>query len=513
MKQQKLLMVEDSLSMAAVYKAYLKDTDYSVRIVTNLEGAREECQRLLPDIVMLDVELPDGSGLDLLHELQTTDDSIEVIIMTAHGSSDMAVKAIDDGAFDFLTKPFDKARLMVTLDNAGQHQELARRVEAYSSFDRDRYCNFIGKSLPMQAVYRVIDSLAASTATAFIIGESGTGKELAAEAIHSRSARADRSFHALNCGAIPTELMESELFGHTKGAFTGATSDREGAAAVANGGTLFLDEICEMDLELQKKLLRFLQTGTYQKVGSNKLETVDIRFVCATNKDPLTEVRAGRFREDLYYRLHVVPLQLPPLRARDEDIELLARFFLEQFSQRDGKEFSGYSADARAAMNAYSWPGNVRELQNAVQNIVVLNSGKKVERSMLPPSVLGIAAQPMTTAFSADNYPRNQLGSQSGNQLGSQPDNYLADQSGSHSGHYQQSAEISSQMGGSPAGAAAAPSGATANTVEQIQPLWMAEKQIIERAIDLCGGSINRAAGRLEVAPSTLYRKIQSWST
>lgn len=491
MKQQNLLMVEDSLSMAAVYKAYLKDTDYSVRIVTDLASARMEMDRLTPDIMMLDVELPDGSGLDLLAEVKQRDDKTEVIVMTAHGSSDMAVKAIDDGAFDFLTKPFDAARLMVTLDNARKHQDLNRRVEAYSSFDRDRYCNFIGHSLPMQAVYRVIDSLASSTATAFIIGESGTGKELAAEAIHERSDRSGKTFHAINCGAIPSELMESELFGHVKGAFTGATTDREGAASIANGGTLFLDEICEMDLELQKKLLRFLQTGTYQKVGSNKLEKVDIRFVCATNKDPLNEVRAGRFREDLYYRLHVVPLQLPALRQRDEDVELLANYFLKQFSERDGKEFTGYSADAMAAINAYNWPGNVRELQNAVQNIVVLNQGTTVQRSMLPPAILGIAAEPLASAVETNHASAD-----------------------IHSiGHSAPLGSVAAGRAAENAGfSAPAMSPALPQNAEQIQPLWLAEKQIIERAIDICGGSINRAAGKLEVAPSTLYRKIQTWN-
>lgn len=484
-KQKNLLMIEDSLSMAAVYKAYLADTDYSVRIVTDLENARLESKRLTPDIVLLDIELPDGSGLDLLHELKQLDNSPEVIMMTAHGSSNMAVQAIDDGAFDFLTKPFDAARLLVTLDNAGKHHELNRRVEAYSVFDRDRYCSFIGKSLAMQSVYRIIDSLAASSATAFIIGESGTGKELAAEAIHQRSDRVSKAFHAINCGAIPSELMESELFGHTKGSFTGATADREGAAAIANGGTLFLDEICEMDLELQKKLLRFIQTGTYQKVGSNKLETVDIRFVCATNKDPLKEVRAGRFREDLYYRLHVVPLQLPALRSRGEDIELLANYFLQQFSERDGKEFEKFSTDTVAAISAYHWPGNVRELQNVVQNIVVLNRGSCVERAMLPPAVLGIALEPIVSSQGIDLIPPqsdlmpNQLNQSTGEDIG-RP----------------------SSAGGAQ----------LANTVEQIRPLWLAEKEIIQRAIDLCGGSINRAAGKLEVAPSTLYRKIQNWS-
>lgn len=469
MKQQNLLMVEDSLSMAAVYKAYLQDTDYSVRIVTDLEGARAELERQKPDIVMLDVELPDGSGLDLLDEIQSSGQGTEVIVMTAHGSSDMAVKAIDDGAFDFLTKPFDASRLMVTLDNARRHSELNRRVEAYSEFDRDRYCNFIGHSLPMQAVYRVIDSLAASTATAFIIGESGTGKELAAEAIHLKSARAKNTFHAINCGAIPSELMESELFGHIKGSFTGATTDRDGAAAIANGGTLFLDEICEMDLELQKKLLRFLQTGTYQKVGSNKVEQVDIRIVCATNKNPLEEVRAGRFREDLYYRLHVVPLHLPALKERGEDIELLANYFLKRFAEQDAKKFEGFSPEAVRAINAYSWPGNVRELQNAVQNIVVLNNGNCVERNMLPPAILGIG-------LAAEHSPQEQA---SADRPADLQQSFIND---------------------------------LANSAEQILPLWLQEKQIIERAIDLCGGSVNRAAGRLEVAPSTLYRKIQQWN-
>jgi len=487
MNQQSLLMVEDSLSMAAVYKAYLKNTDYSVRIVTDLASARAEIERMRPDVLMLDVELPDGSGLDLLSEVKQDNEETEIIVMTAHGSSDMAVKAIEDGAFDFLTKPFDAARLMVTIDNARKHQDLHRKVEVYSSFDRDRYCNFIGHSLPMQAVYRVIDSLASSTATAFIIGESGTGKELAAEAIHMRSDRTSKPFHAINCGAIPSELMESELFGHLKGAFTGATSDREGAASIANGGTLFLDEICEMDLELQKKLLRFLQTGTYQRVGSNKLETVDIRFVCATNKDPLSEVRAGRFREDLYYRLHVVPLQLPPLRQRGEDIELLANYFLQQFSERDGKEFNNFAPDAISAINSYNWPGNVRELQNAVQNIVVLNAGKTVQRAMLPPSVLGIASEPLMSAVISNEV--------------------VAASNVASPVIHSESPAGQDQYGG----VASAPR--QAQTAEQIKPLWLAEKQIIESAIDLCGGSVNRAAGKLEVAPSTLYRKIQTWNS
>ncbi len=466
MSQKRILMVEDSLSMAAIYKAYLNDTNYQVRIVTDLDSAYNEIEREIPDIILLDVELPDGSGLTLLKKIQAQTDDIEVIVMTAHGSSQMAVQAIEDGAFDFLTKPFDAARLLVTLDNATKHQDLNRKVATYSSFDIDQYCRFIGKSLPMQAVYKTIDSLAASSATAFIIGESGTGKELAAEAIHQQSQRATANFHALNCAAIPSELMESELFGHVKGAFTGATSDREGAATIADGGTLFLDEICEMDLELQKKLLRFIQTGSYQKVGSNKTETVDIRFVCATNRDPMQEVREGRFREDLYYRLHVVPVHMPPLRQRENDILMLADAFLAKFAQRDGKQLHQFSSEAKQLLLNYPWPGNVRELENAVQNVVVLHNGKTVESHMLPMRDMS-------------NEPTQQI------QIEQPRTDMLA------SNHIQ-------------------PVAAQSNN--EISPLWLEEKAIIERAIQLCNGSVNKAAGKLEVAPSTLYRKIQSWN-
>lgn len=275
----KVLMVEDSPSLTEVYKAYLVGTDYQVVAVDTLGTAHATLGAYQPDIVLLDIELPDGNGMDFLAEAQAQEVPPKVVIMTAHGTSDMAVGAIRLGAFDFLTKPFDSARLRVTLDNAASQLRLGQRVNQLAVLERDRYGQFIGKSLAMQSVYKTIDSLAVSDATGFIVGESGTGKELAAEAIHQKSPRKNKEFIAINCGAIPGELMESELFGHVKGAFTGASSNREGAASVASGGTLFLDEICEMSLELQKKLLRFIQTGTFRKVGSNTLEQVDVRFV------------------------------------------------------------------------------------------------------------------------------------------------------------------------------------------------------------------------------------------
>jgi two-component system repressor protein LuxO len=448
-----LLMVEDSLSLAAIYMSYLRDEDIDVRHVANLTDAVDYLQHTVPDVLLLDIELPDGNGMDLLKEIMTQNLPTDVIVMTAHGSSDMAGQAIRMGAFDFLTKPFDANRLQVTIANAVQHSNLSKKVKTLSELDRDSYCQFIGQSLPMQAVYRVIDSVAASDATAFIVGESGTGKELAAEAIHRQSKRADNTFHAINCGAIPSELMESELFGHVKGAFTGATSSRDGAATIANGGTLFLDEICEMDLDLQKKLLRFIQSGEFQPVGSNKIERVDIRFVCATNKDPMTEVREGRFREDLYYRLHVIPLQLPPLRERDDDVLVIARRFLADFAEAENKSFISLSAEVEQIFMDYEWPGNVRELQNCIQNIVVLNDDEEVSVQMLPMQFREGQEQP---AAATEQSPSNE------------------------------------------------------GTV--VEPLWIVEKRAIEQAIEQCDGNVNCAAGLLEVAPSTIYRKVQSWS-
>lgn len=460
----KILMVEDSPSLTEVYKAYLADCDYQVVAVDRLGSAHATLGAFQPDIVLLDIELPDGSGLDFLADAQGIENPPKIVVMTAHGTSNMAVDAIRLGAFDFLTKPFDGARLRVTLDNAIAQLRLGQRVDALACLERDRFGQFIGKSPAMQSAYRTIESLASSDATGFIVGESGTGKELAAEAIHQYSPRSEKEFIAINCGAIPGELMESELFGHVKGAFTGASSHREGAASIADGGTLFLDEICEMSLDLQKKLLRFIQTGTFRKVGSNTLEQVDVRFVCATNRDPLEEVREGRFREDLFYRLHVVPVRMPPLRERGDDVLSIASHFLGIFSAREGKAFDRFSAEAVDALRRYPWPGNVRQLQNAMQQLVVLHEGEVVEVSYLPESV---------TSGHIEREPVRRT------------EEVAVDQGNVFTGHVERR--------------------------QQIEPLWLTEKSAIEQAIDVCGGNVNQAAGLLEVAPSTLYRKLQSW--
>lgn len=336
--KKRVLLVEDSPSLSAVYQGYLANADsYGITAVESGREAMVKLTQAPPQLLILDLKLPDMNGMDILKHIKANDLPTEVIVITAHGSVDVAVDAMHNGAFDFLVKPFEAKRLLVTCENALEHRELAQQVESYrDSFDRTHYEGFIGESLPMQSVYRIIDSAASSNATVFVTGESGTGKEVCASAIHQRSPRAQKPFIALNCGAIPKDLMESEIFGHVKGAFTGASTTREGAAILADGGTLFLDEICEMDLELQTKLLRFIQTGKVQAVGGSETRQVDVRFVCATNRDPWLEVQEGRFREDLYYRLHVIPVHLPPLRERETDVKLLMDSFLRQYAREGG---------------------------------------------------------------------------------------------------------------------------------------------------------------------------------
>ncbi|MGB5438989.1 MAG: sigma-54 dependent transcriptional regulator, partial [Gammaproteobacteria bacterium] len=380
-----ILLVEDSPSLAAVYESYLESADYRVNPVDSGGRALAELEKQVPDLVLLDLRLPDISGMEVLRQIHEREIGCAVIIITAHSSIDVAIEAMRYGAVDFVAKPFDAARLRVTVANVLEKRRLSNMVTYYQdTFGRDHFHRFIGGSLPMQTVFRIIESAASSKATIFITGESGTGKELCAEAIHQESPRREQAMVALNCAAIPRELMESEIFGHVKGAFTGAVGRRDGAASRADGGTLFLDEVCEMDLDLQSKLLRFIQTGRFQRVGDSKEEQVDIRFVCATNRDPLEEVRAGRFREDLYYRLNVIPVQLPPLRERGDDILQIAGEMLHRMASEENKGFRGLSPAVADVLAAHPWPGNVRELENVIRNIVVLHEGEQVSYDMLP---------------------------------------------------------------------------------------------------------------------------------
>jgi len=384
-KPAHVVLVEDERSLAFLYKEYLKDENVRVTHVSSGREAIDILETDMPDAMLLDIRLPDMMGTDVLREINNRELSIATIMITAHGSINTAVETMRSGAYDFLVKPFNRERLVQTLSSALSRHQMAVKVKKREVKFHTDFEGFIGSSQPMQVVYRMIESAASSRATCFITGESGTGKEVAAEAIHKLSNRKGKSFVVLNCAAIPKDLMESEIFGHIKGAFTGAVSDHDGAATRANGGTLFLDEICEMDLHLQSKLLRFIQTETFNKVGSGKTEKVNIRFVCATNRDPLVEIGAGRFREDLYYRLHVIPVPLPALRDRGDDVLSIATKFLKTFSAEEDKEFADFAEDAVDKLTSYSWPGNVRQLQNVIRNTVVLNQGEMVEASMLPP--------------------------------------------------------------------------------------------------------------------------------
>ncbi len=447
-----VLLVEDDVLLAEAYLAHLSTDDCEIIHVETGAAAIAAIEEVRPEVVLLDLLLPDMHGHEVVEYIAEKAYPIAIIVVTSQGSVRMAVEAMRAGAFDFLVKPIDPERLAYTLRNALERQTLTRAVQSYEAFlSRDRYYGFVGASSAMQAVYRVIDSAAASRATVLITGESGTGKELCAEAVHRQGPRQNGPFVPVNCAAIPKDLVESELFGHVKGAFTGAAQTREGAAARAAGGTLFFDEICEMPLELQPKLLRFIQTGSFQKVGGDQTETTDARFVCATNRDPLQEVGAGRFREDLYYRLNVVPLELPPLRERGNDVLLIARELLRHAAEEEGKSFSELAPETAALLQAYDWPGNVRQLENIVRNIVVLNEGEVVTPAMLPP--------PLTDP------PPHEARPASGPGAGPGP----------------------------------------------IRPLAQVERQAIEEAIDLCHGNVVQAAVQLGVSNSTLYRKIRSW--
>jgi len=485
-----ILIVEDDRAMATVYQSYLVGDAYNVTLAETGYDALQRIDQGDLDGVLLDLTLPDLNGLEILRHIQQQSLPVEVIVTTGDCSMNTAIEAMQLGARDYLVKPFNKDRLLTTLKNCFENQNLQRIVETYrEEIDRNHFCGFIGSSLAMQRVYQVIDSAATSQATVFITGESGTGKEVCAEAIHQRSERSKAPFIAINCGAIPKDLIESEIFGHVKGAFTGAVSDRDGAARAAHGGTLFLDEICEMELALQSKLLRFLQTGTLQKVGSDRTEKVDVRIVCASNKDPLSEVQAGHFREDLYYRLHVLPIHLPPLRERDNDVIEIARSFLEQ------KEFSHFEPDTELIFSNYHWPGNVRQLQNVVRNIVVLHNGSTVTSCMLPPPLDG------STELSRNPRPAPTMRS---DMRAEPPQTQITPTVPPIAPTTAPPVEFSSNP--TLPGAVAED-----NLARLIRPIAELEREAIERAIDLCEGNIPTAAHYLKISAATIYRKRNSW--
>ncbi len=453
-----LLLVEDTSSLAMVYRSVLEKAGHEVVACDTISQAREEMEQQRFSVILLDLSLPDGDGMELMGDILKG--GAKVIVITANGSINRAIEAMREGAFDFLVKPFDEKKLLGAVENA-MHVQAATpsRPTPEPLEPTAEFHGFLGRSDAMQRIYKMISNIGRSSATVFITGESGTGKEVAAKAIHAVSTRAKKPFVPLNCGAIPADLLESEVFGHLKGSFTGAIANKIGAAEAASGGTLFLDEICEMDLSLQTKLLRFLETSKIQPVGAVAAKSVDARILCATNRDPLAEVKAGRFREDLYYRLHVVPMHMPPLRARAEDINLIANAVLKRFSEEEGRDFEKISPEVRRIFSQFNWPGNVRQLLNILRNVVVLHNGKTVLPEMLPEEIIGHEGGMTAAPLEADDPVKEEC-------------------------------DVGQFVG---------------LTLSQF------ERAFVEATISECNGSVPEAARMLDVSPSTLYRKRESW--
>lgn len=480
-----LLLIEDTPSLQMVYRSVLTNAGHDVRCAATAREGLAAFRESGATVVLLDLMLPDRDGLEVMQDMLTLRPEVNVIVITANGSINKAVEAMRAGAYEFLVKPFDETRFLGAVDNALAGRSPRRNSSATTSTPPTptpaptappapttprtppaaiaephaaAYPGlFVGSSGTMARIHAKIRSVARSMATVFITGESGTGKELCALAVHDNSPRASGPFIALNCGAIPQDLLESEVFGHMKGSFTGAISDKPGAAAAADGGTLFLDEICEMAPALQTKLLRFLQTSTVQPVGATRPRKVNVRIVCATNQDPLDAVRRGQFREDLYYRLFVVPIHMPPLRERGDDVIEIAEEALARFAAEEGRRFDGLSPEVAAVFRRQPWPGNVRQLLNVIRHVVVMNEGGPVTLDMLPDIVSdegGPAGRPASTTLAAPE------------------------------------PMVEALVG---------------------KPLAEIERLVIEATLRRFDGSVPKAARILDLAPSTLYRKIEGW--
>mgnify|MGYP003624269707 FL=1 len=459
--------------------------------VCDLEAALNQVNLARPCLFLADME--SVGGIEGVKALKSAAPDAKLISLSGQGALSSAIDAMRAGAWDFLIKPVGKSTLQKRVSEAfiayrkdcrQTHTSIPSRVPRISAAekpadvmadagreqnDAPAFEGFFGRSGCMSELYRQIERVAPSAAPVFITGESGTGKEVCAEALHARSGRKDKPFVAINCSAIPKDLMESELFGHCKGAFTGAVADHPGAAEQADGGTLFLDEVGDMDIALQAKLLRFLQTGAVRRIGDIRLRQVDVRIVCATHHDPHRAVAEKRIREDLFYRLHVLPIFVPPLRQRSDDILLLANRFLRRYAREEGRAFTSFSAQSEACMRHYHWPGNVRELQNVVRQTIVMNDGSAVESRMLPASLKSSSVESeYLAAGQADSADSNE---------------------------YANLTPASDDTDGS----------------ADCRPFWKQEQSIIETALMRYGGNISRAAAALEISPSTIYRKRQSW--
>jgi len=480
MNKPRILFVDDEPLILSSLKRVASKLD--AEIITAQSGALalEILSKSPVDVIVSDMKMPKMDGIQLLEQVAKISPETVRIVLTGCNDMKLVLSAINQGrVWGYLQKPWDNNDLIITLKQALELQQILaertlmrRTIDQYQQYRKTKFEGFIGDSVRMQFVYSCIEQCSSSNASVFITGPSGAGKEVAAQAIHRLSKRNKENFIALNCAAIPSELMESEVFGHIKGAFSGAVSNRDGAATLANGGSLFLDEIGEMDINLQAKLLRFIQTGEFQRVGSGKVEKVDIRFICATNRNPHTAIAEHKLREDLFYRLNVISIYLPPLCERGNDTIQLAEHFLSHYSKIEGKDFAGFSSLGEQLISGHSWPGNVRQLQNIIHSAVVMSEGPLISDTILK--------QQLTDNFQPSSSP---------SALPQQRSNY----------------DVQTEH-------CVKPNNITQVDTEIIS-LEKVERQAIEQAILVCQDNIVKAASELGVSPSTLYRKIQQWQT
>ena len=409
MSNVKILIVDDELIMRESLAGWLERDGHAVQTAASGEEALEKVKETHFDILLVDIKMEGISGLDVLRHVKESDPDAEVVMITAYGSIPSAIEAMKDGAFDYMLKPFDPNELGVLIEKIIQHQEQAREniylKEQYK--DRARFESMIGQSKPMQEIFDLICDVAPMDSTVLITGETGTGKGLAAKAIHTNSSRRNGPFVTVNCGAIPEHLMESELFGHEKGAFTDAKETKKGRLELAHGGTLFLDEIGEISMRMQIDLLRVLEDRVFYRVGGTQPIEADFRVIAATNRDLEAAIRSGDFREDLFYRLNVISFTMPSLNQRKEDIPLLAEHFLYRFSQETNKPIDSISREAMDEMMIYDWPGNIRELENAIERAVVVGRQREILPENLP--IFGNEPAPAVRAHSLKDVEKNHI--------------------------------------------------------------------------------------------------------
>ena len=452
----KVLVVDDEANLRKVLATMLRRTGYEVTVAADGEQGLAEFQKSGADIVVTDLVMPKVGGMEILRSVNSSNPDVPVIIITAHGTVDSAVEAIKLGAFDYITKPFDQTEIQVVIAKAARTHDIAQRNVRPDGRAR---AAMVGESPQMQEVFKIIEKVADTPSTVLITGESGTGKELIATALHEGSSRRNKPLIRINCAAIPKDLMESELFGYERGAFTGAVTSKPGRFELADGGTLFLDEIAEIPVEMQVKILRALQESEFERVGGIKTTRVDVRLIAATNRDLELEIEAGRFRKDLYYRLAVVPIVLPALRERQTDIPMLTHHFIEKYNRKLNKKIEGITDEALALLKAYAWPGNIRELENLMERVLLFADGPTISAKDLPD-------------------------------------------------HIRQAAPAALAPGLAPADGAPAETG-----LKDIVRMKAAalEKDLIAKALEETGGNVTRAARLLQISRKSLQTKMKEF--